>query len=357
MGVLQILYLPFKRASILIYLALIGCNQYKSQKVITILNISQLPHLGGLSAVEVKGDMIYALSDDRGSKGPVRIYKFLRPKTFSDSISPIGIIVLKDKDGKPFTKGRVDPEGLVIFEESIVVTSEGTKFGKPWIREFDFEGNFIREFSYPSYYLPSKQKKGIRPNMGWEAVDYINNTLILFTEGNLYQDKPDLSTLNGSPSRVLFIDYKSGIPVKEHIYLTEPISIQHFGKNFVSVRGVTSAIALTETHFLVLEREFTTRYGFKNSIFLAYTNNATDVLGLESIESEKVTPMKKKLLVDLNSLPIPRDNYEGMFISDKYLYLITDDNFSPLQQNLLVRLKLPKEVRKIIAKSDSREFR
>ncbi|MFT8117563.1 esterase-like activity of phytase family protein [Salmonella enterica subsp. enterica serovar Typhimurium] len=53
-----------------------------------------------------------------------------------------------------------------------------------------------------------------------------------------------------------------------------------------------------------------------------------------------------ELFCEIN-LPIPRDNYEGMDIindekGNQWIYIISDNNFSPVQRTLLTLFELKK---------------
>jgi hypothetical protein len=112
--------------------------------------------------------------------------------------------------------------------------------------------------------------------------------------------------------------------------------------------GLSEVQALDNSgNFLTLERSLSLM-GFKVKIFQAATNNATDVSAIKSLVGSDVVNIKKKLVLNLNSLKIKLDNIEGMAIGPKLpdgsqsLLLVSDNNFNRLEitQFLWFRLKL-----------------
>lgn len=74
---------------------------------------------------------------------------------------------------------------------------------------------------------------------------------------------------------------------------------------------------------------------------------ATDVSGMESLAGQTWTPVRKTLVYDFARAGFTPDNLEGMALGPRLaggsrtLIILSDDNFSPLEQTQLVALRLP----------------
>jgi 3-phytase len=85
----------------------------------------------------------------------------------------------------------------------------------------------------------------------------------------------------------------------------------------------------------VLERTWVAGAGYKVRLFDATTRGATDVRAMESMAGQSVTPMRKKLVADFDTLGLSAvDNTEGMTwgpdlpSGERLLVLVSDDNFA-----------------------------
>jgi hypothetical protein len=116
--------------------------------------------------------------------------------------------------------------------------------------------------------------------------------------------------------------------------------------------GLSDLVALDNRgNFLSLERTFT-GLGFAVSLFEVSLNNADDIHNipnLATVDMSKIKPVEKKLLLDLQTLPLPLDNIEGLTIGPKLsdgnisLILVSDNNFNRLQTTQILALKLKRE--------------
>ncbi len=101
----------------------------------------------------------------------------------------------------------------------------------------------------------------------------------------------------------------------------------------------TSAGNLLDGRILILER----RYNGPGTLGIRFCTIKRSRIKKDAILSPKV-------FTEIN-LPIPRDNYEGMDIipdlnGNQWIYIISDDNFSPMQRTLLSLFELGKIDRK-----------
>jgi len=323
------------------------------------------------------GFRVYALSDDRSDFAPARFYTLkvmLEPHdnpgsqmgTVSQQVTLKRVEVeqvtfLKAENGEPYAKGAIDPEGIALTpQQSVFISSEGvTKSGvPPFINEFDLATGALRQvLPLPKRYIPdapgAEQTIGIRDNLGFEALTLnpMNSgtfrtepfRVFAATEAALKQDlDPDQE---GENSRLLHYLVGDGPPVlvSEHLY---PIAPPPSG---AEINGLTELLSLDQGgHFLSLERSYGA-IGIGARIFQAATGGATDISSIPSLKGtlSGVSPVRKKLLLDLDDLGIRLDNLEGMTLGPRLpdgsqsLLLVSDDNFSAKQitQFLLFRLK------------------
>jgi len=324
-------------------------------------NFADTP-VGGLSAIsyDPKIQRFLVLSDDRSELAPARFYTVnLKLKTTSkpslEGVEFEKVTFLTDAEGKTYSKGMIDTEGLVISpRQTVFISSEGvpSRGVNPFINEYDRStGKFKQSIPVPQRFLPNAETpQGVQENLGFEALTLNPNSLAaddpfrLFTapESALKQDVTD------EPSRIRFLHYVINpfgdpILVAEHLYL-----LDESPEGSIS-NGLTELIALPkEGYFLSLERTFgITGAGAK--IFQLVIGNATDTSRIANLKGDisKVQPIRKKLLLDLSTLGIELDNLEAMAIGpslpdgSKSLVLVSDDNFSDKQvtQFLLFRLK------------------
>ncbi len=374
------------------------------------LQVEEAP-VGGLSAItyDRQRDRLYALSDDRSGYGPARFYTLkltVDPVTSRPQVIAVErVTVLKDASGTPYAQGTLDPEGLALSAtNSVFIASEGVARDRvpPFIAEFDLEtGRLRRSLRLPPQYLPAAvevdssnpkspnlesledssqdpgapgpinsalaelQKlddmpppQGVQDNLGFEGLtlnplgamsssptgDVEPFRLFAITESSLLQDTDPTNLDQGATSRMLHyqLDKKRSLLISEHAY---PMDTGAFGIG----TGVSELLAIDQGgHFLTLERSLTPT-GFSVKLFQVTPAGATDTSGYLSLTQATpgTQPVRKQLLLDLNTLGISLDNLEGMTLGPQLadgshsLLLVSDDNFRPEQvtQFLLFRLR------------------
>lgn len=307
--------------------------------------------VGGISAIayDRRLDRIYALSDDRSDRAPARFYTLkLDPEKPDIEIEKVTFLI--GPDGNYYPWGAIDPEGITITpDHSIFISTEGIAGTDiaPAVEEFDIQtGRWQRSLPIPKHYIPDgvgdKQQQGVRENSGFEAlttnpigtVPSAGEPLRLFvaTESTLVQDRDrdDVGMVNAK-SRWLHYLLGLGRPqlLSENFYLLEPPPP---GALF---HGLAEIVAIDGSgHFLSLERSFGF-LGFSAKIFQLATGAASDISNVTSLKGDLtgLNPIRKQLLLDLNSLGITLDNLEGMTLGprlsdgSKSLILVSDDNF------------------------------
>ena len=324
----------------------------------------QKTEIGGLSGItyDVKNNLYYAISDDRGQKAPPRFYSLKidlsQNKLTNDQVVITAITNLLNENNQTFSPGITDTEGIAFTQKSTVfISSEGDvkKLINPFIKEFSVSsGKAIATLSIPDKFLPDKKgQNGIRNNLAFESLTITPDEKKLFTatENALIQDGPAAKPSLSTPCRILQYNLITNQPEKEFLYQTEPVTpLFNLTGKFAS--GLTDLIALdNQGHFLTIERSFT-GLGFAIFLFQISLENAEDIHNINSllaIDITKIKPVEKKLLLDLRTLDVPLDNIEGLTLGGKLpdgqqsLILVSDNNFSGLQRTQILAFKLKTE--------------
>lgn len=327
--------------------------------------------IGGLSGLtyDRQTNRLYAISDDRSKFAPTRFYT-LKLDLAPDPASGIGnitverVTMLKNENGEPFAVGSLDPEGIALSpRRSLFIASEGDPDQSiaPFIDEFELAtGDWRGRLPIPNRYLPQTDAGtalGVQTNQGFEALtlnagSYGNTQVEPFrlfaaTEAALHQDLlPNLPTAP-QPTYLRFLHYlidaDRSLLLAEHVYPIDPLPATD--ENL----GLSELLVLDQGgHFLSLERAFGLT-GFSGKIFQLATGGATDISSIPGLAGDitGLTPIYKRLVLDLSDLGIPLDNFEGMTLGPQLpdgsasLILVSDDNFNPLQTTefLLFRLR------------------
>ena len=323
--------------------------------------IFQKTEIGGLSGItyDVRNNLYYAISDDRGQKATPRFYTFTidlsKGKLTNNDVIPVGVTNLLNTSNQPFPLNTTDTEGIAITnQDTIFVSSEGDvdKLINPFIKEFALaSGKTISTLPIPDKFLPDSQKqKGIRNNLAFESLTITPNQKFLFTatENALIQDGPAAKSGVGTSSRILEYNLLTKQPEREFLYQTEPVT-PLFNPTGKFASGLPDLLALNnQGNFLSIERSFT-GLGFTVSLFEISLENATYIHNFDSIAKvypDKIKPVEKKLLLDLRTLDVSLDNIEGLTLGAKLpdgqpsLILISDNNFNGLQQTQILAFKL-----------------
>ncbi|MDB9435292.1 MULTISPECIES: esterase-like activity of phytase family protein [Dolichospermum] len=323
--------------------------------------IFQKTEIGGLSGItyDVRNNLYYAISDDRGQKATPRFYTFTidlsKGKLTNNDVIPVGVTNLLNTSNQPFPPNTTDTEGIAITnQDTIFVSSEGDvdKLINPFIKEFALaSGKTISTLPIPDKFLPDSQKqKGIRNNLAFESLTITPNQKFLFTatENALIQDGPAAKSGVGTSSRILEYNLLTKQPEREFLYQTEPVT-PLFNPTGKFASGLPDLLALNnQGNFLSIERSFT-GLGFTVFLFEISLENATDIHNFDSIakvDPDKIKPVEKKLLLDLRTLDVSLDNIEGLTLGAKLpdgqpsLILISDNNFNGLQQTQILAFKL-----------------
>lgn len=310
--------------------------------------------VGGLSglAYDPGCDLYYAVSDDRGSHGPVRLFTVRIGTGDPPPVEVLEAIVLRDADGELLRRGPFDFEGLAFDADgTLFIASEGAphRAEQPSVARFGLDGLQRGELRLPEKFLvDSGGARGVRNNLAFEGVAVsADGRLILATENALRQDGPAADLDTGSPARLLVLDPGSGRTVAEYLYLIDPVPDEPRPPSAFRTNGVSEIVSIDENRLLVVERAFSAGVGNRVRLYLVDLRHADDIQSIEALAdySAMVRPLPKTLLADLDDLGVRPDNIEaaafGPVLADgrRLLVLIADNNFQPsVQANQVVLL-------------------
>lgn len=335
--------------------------------------------VGGLSGIDydAKTHKWIMISDDRSDKSPARFYTAnLKYDTngFS-SVTITGMNEFKQPNGALYpnkTAYTANHIGIIPDLESIRFdpnnnsvwyTSEGDRSlaMNPFINQADLHGKYMSSFQIPAYFKvdPSRLElqQGFRNNLALEGSTFSPDGKYYYTsmEGSLYQDG-DVSTVNsGSNSRITKYD-RNGNIVAQYAYPVSAIYKQPgLGKN--ADNGVTELLAVNDHKFLIMERSGVQAsdesYSYYIRIYEVDTDKATNIKDYNSLKIGQFKPVSKRLVLDLNSLGLPKqDNIEGIAWGPKLknghdsLVLVSDNNFNPSQVTQFLAFDVSPETKK-----------
>ena len=314
-----------------------------------------LERFGGLSGLASVSDTeLLAVADERNNS---RVYRLrVNWQSGKFSVDRTGVIALGTGPGAP---ARLDPEGIAVTRDGrIFISSEGTGTEEPRVPpalvEFGADGRFVRQLTVRPRFAPNDGGPivtGVRNNAAFESLTISPDERQLFTgtELPLTQDGSVDPFTAGVGTRILEYVATGGtyVPAREFLYEITPLEPQPFVSRF-AVNGLVELVSLGGDELLALER------GFAESLDRSQTINrirvyrlslagATDVSAFEFLPAERVIPVRKTLLLDVNkarhlsSRLAGLDNFEGLALGPagpggrRPLLLVSDDNFNARQ--------------------------
>lgn len=317
--------------------------------------------VGGLSglAYDAGRGVFYAICDDRGENQPPRFYTLQIDMDGSGvkDVRVVGVTFL-DSDAvtpgiQPYERNDSDLEEILLLaDDTLVISSERDRDGKPWVRRFALDGSLLGELPVPSRFITVAEPgpdgrprviKGARGNLGFEAlaVTPSQQTLYIANEEALAQDGPIATTSEGTNVRILRLELY-GAEVRatgEFVYPVEKIFAAPVPADQFADNGISSMLwvrnLLPEYDLLVMERSFATGVGNDVNIYGVTLEDATDVRDVEALPYPYVGRFAKKtLLVNMASVGVKADNLEALAIGPRLpngkpsLIVMSDDNFS-----------------------------
>ena len=335
--------------------------------------------VGGLSAIDrdPRTGQYVLISDDRSAISPARFYTakidvdgsgihsvdftgthpFLRPdgKTYP---------TIKDWTAAPCTASRqacdrdgtVDPEELRVdpWTGDITWSQEGeriltpqTTLLDPSIRQAKPDGRYVGQYPLPANERMTADTMGPRQNQTLEGITYAaaGTLLVSELEDPLLQDGADPNATAGALTRIT-VQSRFGPVLAQYAYPIDPLFAP--SPSAADTNGVSSMVAydpIDPTRYLMVERAFVTGVGNKVRVYEIDTKGATNIKDVASIAGKKIKPVTKKLLVDLDTLGLPKvDNVEGITWGprlpdgERTLLLVSDNNFNSGQITQVIAL-------------------
>lgn len=348
------------------------------QRLANDLKFEETP-VGGLSGIDYNpGTHQWILiSDDRSDNAPARFYSAkLKYDTKSFyAVELTGMTEFKQEDGTTYPNKkdyaankqgvvpdlesiRFDPSG-----KSIWYTSEGDRSLalNPFVRQATLKGKYLSSLQISAAFQMNPNgdntaQKGFRNNLALEGSSFSPDGNYYFTsmEAALYQDG-SISTVDaGSYSRITKYN-RSGDIIAQYAYPIDAIPAKP-GPGKSADNGVSEMLAINDHQFLILERSGVQaadgNYSNYIRIYEADAAQATNVNNLDSLPAGQFTPVTKKLVLDLNTLGLPKlDNVEGMSWGPKLqnghdsLVLVSDNNFNASQVTQLLAFDVSPETK------------
>ncbi|MEX1309606.1 MAG: esterase-like activity of phytase family protein [Candidatus Sulfomarinibacteraceae bacterium] len=305
--------------------------------------------VGGLSglAYDPACDLFYAVSDDRGYLAPPRVHVF-RLDADVPSVRPVEVITLRDRDGRGFARGVLDPESISMTPEGILwigTEGEAHQAVPPRILGFRLDGALVDELDVPPAYHPG-EGVGVRSNHGFEGLSVSPDGSRIFAavESALVQDGEEADLGRGTTVRLVVFDADSRRVVAERAYRVEPVPDEPSPPDAYRSIGVSEILALDNRRIVVVERSFSAGVGNTVRMYLADLETGDDATGRVSLTAGH-RPVKKTLIADLEDLGVDPDNLEGLSFGPvlpdgrRTVVLIADNNFQPeVQRNQLLVL-------------------
>lgn len=313
--------------------------------------------VGGLSGIDfdAASNTWYLVSDDRSDNHPARYYTASLAYTQSGftSVQVNTTVSLKQANGSTYpnrTTGGlvVDPESLRLdpLNNTLWWTSEGDRaLGlDPFVAQMGRDGTLLATLPLPSLFkMNPTQEKGSRSNGTLEGLGFAPDGQSLWTamEAPVFEDGALPTPTTPAVTRFTRFD-RAGKVLGQYAYALDAIpAAPATGKN--ADNGVPEILPLNSHQLLVLERAGVQQADstYKNYVrlYLVDTDGASNIDGVAALVGATYTPLKKRLVQDLNTLALSKvDNLEGMAWGpllangNRSLVLVSDNNFNAASQ-------------------------
>jgi len=316
--------------------------------------------VGGISGIDYNPtSQTWALiSDDRSDINPARLYTATLAYDMGkfSSITLLGTTFLRQEDGTVYpnrqrhaTQGGEIPDFEAVrfdpIDGSVWYASEGDRAlaHDPFVKQATRAGSYMSRLPVPAMFkMFPTQDVGSRNNLTFEGLTFARDgrSIWVSMEGPIYQDGSVPTPVYGAVSRITQYD-RSGKMLRQVAYPIDAIpSPPAAGK--LADNGVSEMLAVDDHRFLMVERAAVqgpdSVYANYIRIYEMDISGATDISSIQSLRNRNYVPTRKRLVLDLNQLNLPRlDNIEGIAWGPKLangndsLVLVSDDNFNPAQ--------------------------
>ncbi|MCY7421002.1 MAG: esterase-like activity of phytase family protein, partial [Chitinophagaceae bacterium] len=319
--------------------------------------------IGGLSGIDYNAgsDSYYLISDDRSAINPARFYKarVVISNNKIDTVIFLSVDSLKAGNGGTYPNSKQDPphtpdpEGIRFNPKTntLVWTSEGerivnentTVLANPSITTIDTNGQLLDTFLLPNQLRMTRDESGPRQNGVLEGLTFADDfkTLFVNVEEPLYQDGPRAAVQpNNAWIRIVKFNTGNRMPIAQYAYHLDAVAYPSKPANAFQLNGIPDILSIANNKLLVVERSFSTgRLACTIKVFLAELSGAEDISDNSSlIANPPVKPVKKTLLLNMDTLGRYTDNIEGVTFGPvlpnghKTLVFVADNNFSIVEK-------------------------
>lgn len=291
--------------------------------------------IGGISGIDYdpRTDLWYLVSDDR-THGALARFFIARFHYAADRVGAVDWVAaqrLRDPAAIDAETIRVEPlrGSLLVAGEGDVMLGHGA-----WLQRVDSQAQLIERIALPGIFTATAQR-GPRANKSIEGMTFApdGRTFWIALETALLQDGPTATAEQASDARVTHLT-SAGAMIAQYVYRTDAAHAHRPGES--SDNGISEILALHETQLLILERsglQSSTGFRFHTRLYCASTVGATDVAAFDSLIGRNYRVLKKRLLLDFDTLPQASGNLEAMSWGRtlaggrRSLVLASDNNF------------------------------
>lgn len=307
--------------------------------------------VGGLSSIDYANGRYLMICDDTDAPRYYQAEIAISNNRFQ-KVNIINTKFLLNTDLSPFKAGLADPEGLRYRADTNAIfwSSEGSVKHQLPPAIYMQTNSTVSSFKLPAMFDISADS-GPRHNALFEGLTLAHNGKGIWVsmEGPLIQDGEEANIEHGSLLRVTYFEAISKQATEQFAYYLEPmVNRPEAEKSAFRTTGLVEILQVNATQFLTMERSYTAGIedgGNNVSIFLIDIAGATDTLKLTSLNSAKVHPAKKTLLLNLDGIKQKLgskriDNLEGMTLGpildsgNPSLLMVSDNNFNLYGQQL-----------------------
>lgn len=320
--------------------------------------------IGGLSGIDYNPEKkeYYLISDDRSEFNPARFYTatIALSEKGIDSVHFTHVTTLLDAAGKSYPNAKQDaahtpdPEALrydaaknQMFwasEGERIVTPGRIVLEDPAVTIITPQGKYIDTFALPDQLQMHAIEEGPRQNGVFEGLTFADGgrSLYVSVEEPLYQDGPRAGLKDTITwDRIIQFDMQTRKPLAQYAYHLEAVVRPPTPLAGFMINGIPDILSLGNGEFLVMERSFSVgRMNCTIRLYLVDIKGSTDIRDVFSLQATPPAhPVKKKLLLNLDTLGVYVDNLEGVTFGPRLrnghrtLLFVADNNFLPLQKN------------------------
>jgi len=246
-----------------------------------------------------------------------------------------------------------DPEALRYhpLKKHLVWASEGERFimkdsivlQDPAIRIITKEGKQIDSFPLSAQTHMYLEEKGLRRNGAFEGLSFGDNydNLYVSIEEPIYEDGPRAAIGDSAAwTRILKYNANKKTLTGEYAYKVDPVVRKPVPENGFKINGISDILATGKNQILFIERSYSVgRTDCNIRVYIGDINEATNIIDIHSLkETNSFTPIKKTLLLNMDSLGIYIGNIEGLTFGPplpnghQTLIFVADNNFRNVEK-------------------------